>query len=232
MGLLIKRCGWMLLLVFVALPAHAALIVNLDGAVQGAIDKYSPEGSRFGPSYPGQGWFGANLYLGELSNETLTYSVHGVLGAGNELLLGGQSVWGLTHGPCLGDCSRYAPRSEWHFSARGELLPFTFRYWTYELANGSNHVPDTEAELDFSYWLGFERDAEGQILALILGVDDPLRNQGVGDYDFNDLMVRIEGFSSIEFTGASEVPLPGAAGLFMLALFGLGYRKFSHGDLR
>lgn len=44
-------------------------------------------------------------------------------------------------------------------------------------------------------------------------------------------MVRIEGFSSIEFAGTSEVPLPGAAGLFMLALFGLGYRKFSHRDV-
>lgn len=43
MGSLVRHCGWILLLVFVALPAHAALIVNLDGAEPGAIDKYTPE---------------------------------------------------------------------------------------------------------------------------------------------------------------------------------------------
>lgn len=224
-----------------ALSAHSAkagIIVNLDGARAGMMDDYR-EPLHFPPAFDpnrlGPGWFGANLYTDSAPETTLTYSVYFKSGHGSSLWLEQGNYPTLnpdvTHAcSSEADCAVRVPDTPTRTYSANTLIPFVITWVNtrpefnneYVLNNGENQVPMPYGTRDYSYWLGFERNALGDIVALIIGVEDP---HPTADRDFDDLMIKIQGFDTVSFVGSPEVPLPASMWLFASAIAALAGRR-------
>lgn len=196
----------------VAAASHAALVIDTTGAQAGMSDAGATKGNTVYSA--SNGWYGANLSV--TGNETLTFSYVGAEAYFNDrFVVGQQTIY--NHG---------ASNQSFSQSFSSGVLGFRFESdnaftnVTSTVNNGSNVLPsflgaDTAHQPNF--WVGFERSNTGDITGILLALDD---GAGHPDFDYNDEVIRITGFSSVQ---VSPVPLPAtmpllasAVGLLML----------------
>ena len=203
-----------------AAVSHAAVVINTTGAQAGMSDAGSTRPNDVFSSM--NGWYGANLSIS--GQETLNFQFVGseayfndnfIVGSGE----GQQTIY--NHG---------ASNQSFSQTFSSGLIDFRFEVnnaytgMTSTVSNGSNVLPsflgaDTAHQPNF--WVGLEHGNSGDVTGILLALDD---GAGSPDFDYDDEVVRITGFSSVQ---VSPVPLPATLPLLASAvgLLILGQRR-------
>jgi hypothetical protein len=203
---------------------HAGIVIDISNAIEGNSQTYTKSKNNILGSQ--NGYFGAQLFTDNAANTSITAEFLGSEAKWNSWF----SMSGLTiqnhPGQSTGVIKANANNRQQgsvNYSANS-LLGFTFyidntsigQGYDWTVSNGENGLPrslDTQNG-GAQFWTGFEYNNQGDIIAILLGLDDGY----APDEDNDDLVIRLSGFGSVTFK-TTEVPLP--AGLWLL-MSGLG----------
>jgi hypothetical protein len=210
----------------ISMSAQAGLIIDITSATAGnSQDFKSSKNDIIGNQ---AGYFGASIWTDdeELTNITIEF-------LGSEAKW--NSVFSLTHNDMKWEITNHpggatgvvkanagnSQKSTINDFGANQLLDFAFLIdnpangigadWA--VSNANNGLPNTLGGDGRYFWTGTEYDLDGNIIAILLGLDDG----GLLDEDNDDLVIRLTGFGNATFR-TTEVPVPAAFGLFASAI--------------